>query len=112
MQVIAADGTVLLQYTGGLVHWPVDCDTSNYYGTQCYIDDTMVTWAYKGMEFKGCNDACTADITMGPYYNGETYVLDGSYEFSNEWLSLAFYRVAIIPSVCIDSLCGPKNVCK
>jgi hypothetical protein len=75
MNLVAADGTILVQYGGyyNSYHWCVSCSYAQ-------------SFSYLGSNFKACVDGCSETLVAGPYFDGTTYTLAGSASFSNEWL--------------------------
>ena len=73
-KLYAADGTVLLAYRP-YTNWCVGCSYAQ-------------RWSYHGMNFAACMDYCYESVTMGPYYDGQSYYLPGSSYYGNEWVTI------------------------
>jgi hypothetical protein len=75
INLVAADGTILVQYGGyyNSYNWCVSCSSAQEF-------------SYLGSNFKVCVDYCSEDLVAGPYFDGTSYTLYGSSSYSNEWL--------------------------
>lgn len=97
IQLVAADGTVLLDYAswynagqpadglsdpdedglGELFTWAEP--------TWCYDCPFALTWTYHGMTMRACVDECVADLGL-VYHDGTVFELEGSLFLSEEWV--------------------------
>jgi hypothetical protein len=76
-KIVAADGTVLLEYVLQDRAWVGGC----------VVCEDSTTFAYHGMNFETCVDRCTAHKEL-TYRDGTVFNLEGSGEYAEEWVHI------------------------